>query len=119
MLTGFNQAGYWRLLYGRPILAQCQIHKAGEVIRWLHKQQFVLNEGQFLGYGLTGKHSHTHHYIELMGNRWWPHLAALYALVLEKRTIPLTPIIDYQALPYSPVLAQVSADPSGQINDNI
>lgn len=115
LLTGFNRSGYWRLLYRKGFLSKFNLYRAGHVIQQLHKYHFVLSEGQFLGYSLMGKNIHNFHHIELMGNRWWPHLAAVYALVLEKRSIPLIPIIDYQLAPAQPVLAGINY----QINKNI
>ena len=43
-----------------------------------------------MGYGIPACYGDSHKAIEYMGNRWWPHLAAVYGLVLVKRTVPLT-----------------------------
>lgn len=93
LLTGFNSNGYWRLFYSRnKTLKQYYFYQLKELMTLLNQYNFVLSEGQFLGYALKSRKTQNHNRIELMGNRWWPHLAAIYALVLEKQAIPLKQI---------------------------
>lgn len=95
LLTGLNSRGYWRFFYRRQFnLHNWQPRSAAQVASLMQKHHLFLTEGQFLGYGLTGCYGKNHQTIELMGNRWWPHLAAVYGLVLVKRDIPLTLIPD-------------------------
>lgn len=91
LLSGFNRLGYWRLFFGHhQALRSCHFHDISQLTRLLQQHHFILNEGKFLGYQLGNKRNGQK--VEFMGNRWWPHLAAAYVLILDKKTIPLTPI---------------------------
>ena len=90
ILTGLNVKGYWRLFYQRGISISLHLLSASAAVKRMQRIGLFLEEGQFMGYGIPSCYGTNHHTIEYMGNRWWPHLAAIYGLVLVKRTIPLT-----------------------------
>ena len=91
LLTGLNKNGYWRFFQQRHSLLQsCRPRTVATIVAKLQNYHLFMTEGQFIGYGLPKFYGDKHQTIELMGNRWWPHLAAIYGLVLVKRTIPLT-----------------------------
>ncbi|PIT52116.1 hypothetical protein BHC44_07665 [Snodgrassella alvi] len=92
ILTGLNVQGYWRLFYKRCIHSQPALNllSASAVVNRMQHYGLYLEEGKFMGYGVPGYFGKNHQTIEYMGNRWWPHLAAVYGLVLVKRTVPLT-----------------------------
>lgn len=96
VVTGLNAGGYWRLFYPPSRFSgNLQPHTASHLTRLCQQCGLTLSEGCFMGYGLPFCHSNgtprRKPAIEYMGNRWWPHLAALYGLVLTRQTIPLTP----------------------------
>ncbi|WP_239324026.1 class I SAM-dependent methyltransferase [Snodgrassella gandavensis] len=92
ILTGLNVQGYWRLFYQRSIHSQPALNllSASAVVSRMQHYGLYLEEGKFMGYGIPACFGKNHQAIEYMGNRWWPHLAAVYGLVLVKRTVPLT-----------------------------
>ena len=91
LLTGLNKSGYWRFFQPRHTLLQsCHPRTVATIVAKMQNYHLFMTEGQFIGYGLPKFYGAKHHTIELMGNRWWPHLAAIYGLVLVKRSIPLT-----------------------------
>ncbi len=91
LLTGLNKSGYWRFFQQRHTLLQfCHPRTVATIVAKMQNYHLFMTEGQFIGYGLPKFYGAKHHTIELMGNRWWPHLAAIYGLVLVKRCIPLT-----------------------------
>ncbi|MCO6504344.1 MAG: hypothetical protein J6568_02855 [Snodgrassella sp.] len=91
LLTGLNNKGYWRFYYRRQAnLKLWQPRSVANVVNKLKIHNLYLTEGHFLGYGVPGCYGTGHQTIEFMGNRWWPHLAAVYGLVFVKRNIPLT-----------------------------
>lgn len=92
ILTGLNVKGYWRLFYQRGIFSQVPLHllSANAAVKRMQHFGLYLEEGQFMGYGIPACYGTKHQTIEYMGNRWWPHLAAVYGLVLVKRTILVT-----------------------------
>ena len=93
LLTGLNKSGYWRFFQQRHTLLQfCHPRTVATIVAKMQNYHLFMTEGQFIGYGLPKFYGAKHHTIELMGNRWWPHLAAIYGLVLVKRCIPLTMI---------------------------
>lgn len=93
LLTGLNKSGYWRFFQQRHTLLQfCHPRTVATIVAKMQNYHLFMIEGQFIGYGLPKFYGAKHHTIELMGNRWWPHLAAIYGLVLVKRCIPLTMI---------------------------
>jgi SAM-dependent methyltransferase len=92
ILTGLNVHGYWRLFYQRSIHSQpaLTLFSASTVVNRMQSYGLYLEEGQFMGYGIPACFGKNYKTIEYVGNRWWPHLAAVYGLVLVKRTVPLT-----------------------------
>ncbi|PIT10789.1 hypothetical protein BHC46_02225 [Snodgrassella alvi] len=92
ILTGLNAQGYWRLFYQRSIHCQPALNllSANTVVNRMKRYGLYLEEGQFMGYGIPACFGTNHNTIEYMGNRWWPHLAAVYGLVLVKRAVFLT-----------------------------
>lgn len=93
VLTGLNANGYWRLRYGRCAwLRPMRCRTAHDVVKWFREYGFTVVRARFLGYRLhTGQWS-DQAAVELMGNRWWPHWAAMYGLVLVKQDTVLTPL---------------------------
>lgn len=90
LLTGLNNKGYWHFFYRRDVNLQFwQPRSVSTLVANLQKHNLFMTEGHFLGYGFPGCFGSDHQTIEYMGNRWWPHLAAIYALVLVKRNTPL------------------------------
>ncbi len=78
---------------------------------------FNIERGRFMGYAPWAKQQgdlSKWAFIESAGNRWWPHAAAVYGLVLVKRTPCITPLPEYdkEAVPQDMVLgvARAAAD---------
>lgn len=92
VMTGLNIHGYWRLFYQSSLKGHSALKllSARTAVDKMQRFGLFLEEGQFMGYGIPACYGDSHKAIEYMGNRWWPHLAAVYGLVLVKRTVPLT-----------------------------
>lgn len=96
-ITGFNPASLWRfsrfwngtdLPYHSSLIALYRIKD------WLSLLNFDITEGEFIVYTpltTSDKFLAKTEFLNKAGNRWWPHLATCYALVAQKRLIPLTP----------------------------
>ena len=93
VITGLNACGYWRLWYGHHAnLRGLHHHTAQSVQQLFQKHGFTLSEAQFMGYRLRVQAEESQSMWELMGNRWWPHLAAQFGAVYTKETMVLTPL---------------------------
>ena len=92
LLTGLNPAGYWRL-NARSLCRDVDLHSVGAVRSWLAQAGLSLQEGSFMAYGWPWmrRPKAPVSAIEYMGNRWWPHQAAVYGLVAGKEVLSVRP----------------------------
>lgn len=97
IITGFNPASFFGLRKQLPHLPpRKQMVGLWRLKDWLKLLGFKITAGQFMVY-IPPFQSHENidrfQFIEKAGNRWWPQLAAIYALVAVKEVYNMTPII--------------------------
>lgn len=90
ILSGLNPAGYWRL-HDRQLAGALNLYRVHQLRPIMLNHGFVIDEGQFMAYAwpwwLPKAGAHKNRAIEHMGNRWWPHLSAVYGLVVRKEVL--------------------------------
>ena len=96
VLTGFNPHSLWRgSRLWQDLDLQEQMLPLAEVKKRLQDHGFRVAEGRFMVYVPPLRHRRSlacWRFMEAAGNRWWPHAAAIYGLVVQKTVCPLTPI---------------------------
>lgn len=93
LLSGFNPAGYWRMA-ARGLNKQLCLRSVSSVRHLLADAGLTVEQGAFMGYAWPWQRqtkASPPMAIEYMGNRWWPHLAAVYGLVAHKEVLGLRP----------------------------
>ncbi len=91
LLTALNPAGYWRLGCWQAA-ATLALHRTGQMRQLLADAGLSVAAGCFLGYGAYWRQRvYAPQALEYMGNRWWPHWAAVYGLVAVKEVAGWTP----------------------------
>lgn len=93
VFTGLNPGGYWRL--GAPaVCRRLNLRSVAQVRQSLGQAGLSVQQGSFMAYawpwlrrGSGTKPSAVEH----MGNRWWPHQAAVYGLVAVKDVLGMHP----------------------------
>ena len=97
IITGFNPAS----LFGLRKQCACAIAPRAQMVGlwrlkdWLKLLGFEISSGQFMVYVPAvrqAKSLNSFQFMEKAGNRWWPQLAAVYALVATKQVYNVTPI---------------------------
>ncbi|WP_434777631.1 class I SAM-dependent methyltransferase [Neisseria sp. Ec49-e6-T10] len=112
IITGFNPASLWgykkqlhpNLPYRKQMVGIWRLKD------WLKLLDFEIISGQFMAYAPPFNHTQRLQkcqFLEDAGNRWWPHLAAVYAIVAVKRVYNVTPLVPEwksEKLKLSPIL---------------
>ncbi|WP_037588476.1 class I SAM-dependent methyltransferase [Stenoxybacter acetivorans] len=104
LLTGLNPLGYWRFNQSALEFSGClkkrfriantptgKLYRAQTARQLLAATGFTVTEGQFMAYAPPFLKQPFQQKWELAGNRWWPHLGAVYGLVAVKRSVTLIP----------------------------
>ncbi len=96
LLTGFNPHSLWRLDVGRRRVPDVSGCLPLPVLKpHLAAAGWHIESGRFLNYlppVRSERAVRLWNFMEAAGNRWWPHAAAVYALVLSKRVAaPILP----------------------------
>lgn len=90
LLTGFNPHSLWRFsrLFTTYLPPRRQCLPLGTLKTLLTRQDLCIEQGRFMVYlpaVSSARAISFWRFTELAGNRWWPHAAAVYGLVLSKR----------------------------------
>ncbi|WP_304334198.1 methyltransferase domain-containing protein [Conchiformibius steedae] len=103
VLTGFNPYSLWRIGGNVPQVAQSlpftQFKSCVAQAGW------QVAQGRFMHYLPpvdSAKWLHRMRFMELAGNRWWPHGAAVYGLVLRKQRAGMRWQADAQPCGFAP-----------------
>lgn len=88
VISGFNPYSLWRL--GRTKSLFRQALPLSQTKNLLQTAGFELSGGRFMVYVPPLTNHKIWHFMELAGNRWWPHAAAIYGLSATKIVVPLT-----------------------------
>lgn len=100
VILGFNPLSFWglrRLFTPRPSpVPWCaNFLRLGRVKDWLALFDFELTHGSMLYYRPPLQRSAIMdrlHFLDKMGDRWWPMIAAAYLVVAKKRVAGMTPL---------------------------
>jgi SAM-dependent methyltransferase len=100
VILGFNPMSLWglrRLFARRPRLAPWNgnFFRLARVKDWLDLLEFETTHGMMLYYRPPLRNEgvmHRLHFLDRMGDRWWPMMAAVYLIVAKKRVIGVTPL---------------------------
>lgn len=100
VILGFNPLSFWglrRLFTPRPLSAPwcANFLRLARVKDWLRLFDFELTHGSMLYYRpplQRGAIMDQLHFLDMMGDRWWPMMAATYLLVAKKRVVGMTPL---------------------------
>jgi SAM-dependent methyltransferase len=100
VVLGFNPLSLWgfrRLLARRPrSMPWCgKFLRLTRVKDWLSLLDFEIIHGQMLYYRPPLKSENAMdrlHFLDMMGDRWWPLMAAVYLVVAKKRVVGVTPM---------------------------
>ncbi|SUA35974.1 putative methyltransferase [Neisseria zoodegmatis] len=91
ILTGFNPYSLWRLrnwFNGKYLPEARYCHPLPDLKKQLEAIGFQIDLGKFMVYlppFKTNDAMKLFQFMEAAGNRWWPHAASVYGLVLKKR----------------------------------
>jgi SAM-dependent methyltransferase len=100
IVLGFNPVGLWgfrRLLARRPrVMPWCgKFLRLARIKDWLLLLDFEVTHGRMLYYRPPLKSENAMerlHFLDKVGDRWWPMMAAVYLVVAKKRVIGVTPM---------------------------
>ncbi|MHB8535493.1 MAG: class I SAM-dependent methyltransferase [Sulfuricaulis sp.] len=100
VILGFNPMSLWgfrRLIARRPRAAPwCgKFFHLSRIKDWLELLEFESTHGTMLYYRPPLRNEgfmHRLHFLDRMGDRWWPMMAGVYLLVAKKRVIGVTPL---------------------------
>ena len=99
LLSGLNALGYWRF-GARALSCMLVLHTAGQMRHALKEAGFQVNGGRFMAYAMPWQRPAAQalpQAVEHMGNRWWPHWAAVYGLTAVKELAGVHPDADLAA----------------------
>ncbi|MCP2041343.1 SAM-dependent methyltransferase [Neisseria sp. HSC-16F19] len=99
LLSGLNALGYWRF-GARTLSRTLMLHSAGQMRHALEEAGFQVNGGRFMAYAAPWQRPAAEavpRAVEHMGNRWWPHWAAVYGLTAVKELAGVHPDADLAA----------------------
>ena len=100
VILGFNPVSLWgfrRLFARRPRIAPWsgKFFRLARVKDWLDLLEFETTHGMMLYYRPPLRNEgvmHRLHFLDKMGDRWWPMMAAVYLIVAKKRVLGVTPL---------------------------
>ncbi len=100
VILGFNPVSLWgfrRLFARRPRTAPWsgKFFRLARVKDWLDLLEFETTHGMMLYYRPPLRNEgvmHRLHFLDKMGDRWWPMMAAVYLIVAKKRVLGVTPL---------------------------
>lgn len=100
VIFGFNPVSLWglrRLLTGRPRpVPWCgKFFRPARIKDWLALLDFETTHGSMLYYRPPLQQENLMyrlHFLDKMGDRWWPMTAAVYMVVAKKRVLGVTPL---------------------------
>ena len=100
VILGFNPVSLWgfrRLTVRRPRTAPwCgKFFRLSRIKDWLALLDFETTHGTMLYYRPPLHNEgfmHRLHFLDKMGDRWWPMMAAVYLVVAKKRVVGVTPL---------------------------
>ena len=103
IITGFNPYSLWRFRsHGMPPQIRRGLSLAKLKKQLADENCWRIEEGRFINYlppVQSVESIRFWHFMEQAGNRWWPHRAAVYGLVLTKQVLPLDPVRNSQTAP--------------------
>jgi hypothetical protein len=117
VVVGFNPHSLWGLtrLFRRRSTAvpwQGQFLSPSRLSDWLSVLDFEVAgfEGAGMGLPTTSPRAHgINRWLDLLGNRFWNHLGAVYVMAAEKRVSRLTPVARIRSSARRPMLLPVPA----------
>lgn len=100
VILGFNPMSLWgfrRLIAHRPRVAPwCgKFFRLSRIKDWLALLDFETTHGTMLYYRPPLRNEgfmHRLHFLDKMGDRWWPMMAGVYLVVAKKRVLGVTPL---------------------------
>jgi SAM-dependent methyltransferase len=100
VILGFNPVSLWgfrRLITGRPRTAPwCgKFFRLSRIKDWLALLEFETTHGSMLYYRPPLRNEgfmQRLHFLDKIGDRWWPMMAAVYLVVAKKRVVGVTPL---------------------------
>lgn len=100
VILGFNPVSLWgfrRLVAHRPRTAPwCgKFFRLSRIKDWLALLEFETTHGSMLYYRPPLRNEgfmQRLHFLDKMGDRWWPMMAAVYLVVAKKRVVGVTPL---------------------------
>jgi len=100
VILGFNPMSLWgfrRLTARRPRVAPwCgKFFRLSRIKDWLALLDFETTHGTMLYYRPPLRNEgfmHRLHFLDKMGDRWWPMMAGVYLVVAKKRVVCVTPL---------------------------
>ncbi|MEW6331663.1 MAG: methyltransferase domain-containing protein [Pseudomonadota bacterium] len=100
VILGFNPVSLWgfrRLFTRRPRPAPwCgKFFRLARIKDWLGLLDFETTHGMMLYYRPPLRNEgfmHRLHFLDRMGDRWWPMMAGVYLVVAKKRVVGVTPL---------------------------
>ncbi len=102
LLTGFNPHSLWRfgrLLDGKTLPDSSDCLALPRLKQMALAVGFSIEEGRFMAYVPPVRSRQAldrWRFIEAAGDRWWPHAAAVYGLVLVKRQAGMTVLPEFE-----------------------
>lgn len=99
-VSGLNALGYWRF-GARRLCRMLPLHTVGQMRQALQSTGFRVSGGRFMAYAAPWQRPPAQAVpaaVEHMGNRWWPHWAAVYGLRAEKELAGVHPDADLAAM---------------------
>ncbi|AUZ04551.1 MULTISPECIES: class I SAM-dependent methyltransferase [Vitreoscilla] len=101
VIVDLNPHSLWRIQSQQwQRLTACHSHQSvtpKHMADWLKLLDLQPQSSRFIHYGplFTGRPSPKWQWLELAGNRWWPHMAAMYAMLAIKQTVYLRPLSEH------------------------
>ena len=100
VILGFNPMSLWgfrRLTARRPrVTPWCgKFFRLSRIKDWLALLDFETTHGTMLYYRPPLRNEgfmHRLHFLDKMGDRWWPMMAGAYLVVAKKRVVGVTPL---------------------------
>lgn len=100
VILGFNPVSLWgfrRLTARRPRAAPWsgKFFRLSRIKDWLALLDFETTHGTMLYYRPPLRNEglmHRLHFLDKMGDRWWPMMAGVYLVVAKKRVVGVTPL---------------------------
>ncbi|WP_107726413.1 class I SAM-dependent methyltransferase [Neisseria weaveri] len=93
ILTAFNPFSLWfvlKKLHQHPLPEKSRCFSLPHLKKIIYDTDFIIDSGQFMVYVPPLNHHSDFEkwrFMESAGNRWWPHGAAVYGLILKKNIL--------------------------------